>query len=60
MYEVSDEDGNSFYTNNYDLALLIAKDKTNPFINIVKLNDKVKVDKDHIIEDMEDFLTYFF
>ena len=57
-YEVSDELGNKFYTKNYVLALKITKDKTNPFINLHKTNEKIS--DEHIINTMEEFEEYFF
>lgn len=58
MYRITDEDGNAFYTKDYALALAITKDKNNPFINLIKTNEKV--DKRHILETMEDFEEYFY
>lgn len=58
MYQVTDENGNSFFTKDYDLALKIIKDKTNPFINLFET--KEKVDEKHIIKSMEDFENYFY
>ena len=60
MYEVSDKVGNSFFTKNYKLALEIVKDNSNPFVNIRKLNDKLKVAKEHLVKDMADFCVYFY
>lgn len=58
MYQVTDENGNSFFTKDYDLALKIIKDKTNPFINLFET--KEKVDGKHIIKTIEDFENYFY
>ena len=58
MYQVTDENGNSFFTKDYDLALKIIKDKNNPFINLFET--KEKVDGNHIIKTVEDFEEYFY
>lgn len=58
MYQVTDENGNAFFTRDYALAMKIIKDKNNPFINLFKTNEKV--DKKHIIESMDDFENYFY
>ena len=60
LWEVSDEQGNKFYTERYTLAFTITKEKENPFINIMKVNDNVKIDKKHIINDYESFCEYFY
>lgn len=58
MFEISDEQGNSCFVETKDLALLIIKDKSNPFINLVECTEKVR--KEHIIKTMEDFICYFY
>ena len=60
MYEVSDEQGNSCFVESHKLAMKIVKDVHNPFINIVKLNDKVKVLKQHLIKTEDEFYEYFY
>ena len=57
MFEISDEQGNSCVVENKDLAMVIIKDKTNPFINLVELkHNKTK----NVIRTMEDFIGYFY
>ena len=60
MFEVSDEQGNTCIVNDKSLAMLIVKDKSNPFINIVEMVDDKGLDKRHIIKTMEDFICYFY
>lgn len=60
MFEVSDENGNRFFTESKELACMIVKEKTTPFINIVELDDRIQVSDRHIIKTYDDFLTYFF
>lgn len=57
MFEISDEQGNSCVVEDRDLAMLIIKDKSNPFINIVELKNK---SKRNVIKTMEDFICYFY
>ena len=60
MYEVSDEQGNRFFVESKELALQIVKERSNPFINIVKMSDKVKVSKRHLVKSYNDFLEHFY
>lgn len=57
MFEISDEQGNACIVEDRDLAMLIIKDKFNPFINIVELKNK---SKGNVIKTMEDFICYFY
>jgi len=56
MFQLSDEIGNSFFVEDYQLALRIASENSNPFINVVKLDDRVKVDEEDVVTDYDDFL----
>ena len=60
MYEVSDEQGNRFFVESKKLALQIVNERSNPFINIVKMSDKVKVSKRHLVKSYNDFLEHFY
>ena len=60
MYEVSDEQGNRFFVESKELALQIVNERANPFINIVKMSDKVKVSKRHLVKSYNDFLEHFY
>lgn len=60
MFEVSDEQRNRFFTESKELALVIVKDKTNPFINIIELDDRIQVSDRHIIKSYDEFLNYFY
>ena len=60
MFEVSDEQGNTCIVKDKDLAMLIVKDKSNPFINIFKMSDKAKVSKRHLVKSYNDFLEHFY
>ena len=42
MFEISDELGNNCIVESKDLACMIVKDKSTPFVNIVELKDEVK------------------
>ena len=58
MFEISDELGNNCIVEDKELACMIVKDKSTPFVNIVELKDEVK--GRHIIKTMEDFICYFY
>lgn len=60
MYEISDEDGNRFFVKTKELACKIVNEKTNPFINIVELDDRIQVSKRNIVKSYEHFLEYFY
>lgn len=60
MFEVSDEQGNRFFVENKELACKIVSERSNPFINIVELDDRIQVSKRHIVKSYEYFLEYFY
>lgn len=60
IYEVSDEQGNRFFVESKELACQIVNEKENPFINIAKMSDKVKVSKRHLVKSYNDFLEHFY
>lgn len=60
MFEVSDEQGNTCIVENKDLAMIIIKDKTTPFINIAEIKDESKFADRHVIKTMDDFISYFY
>lgn len=60
MFEITDENGNSCIVESRDLAMIIIKDKTTPFINIAEITDDSKFADRHVIKTLEDFLTYFY
>ena len=60
MFEVSDEQGNRFFVESKDLACKIVNERSNPFINIVELDDRIQVSKRHIVKSYEHFLEYFY
>lgn len=60
MYEVSDEQGNRFFVESKELALRIVTERSNPFINIVEMSNKVKVSKRHLVKSYNDFLDHFY
>lgn len=60
MFEVSDELGNKFFVENKELACKIVNERSNPFINIVELDDRIQVSKRHIVKSYEHFLDYFY
>ena len=60
MFEVSDEQGNRFFVESKELACKIVNEKTNPFINIVELDDRIQVSDRHIVKSYADFCVYFY
>lgn len=60
MFEVSDEQGNRFFVETKELACKIVKEKTNPFLNIVELDDRIQVSERNIVKSYEHFLEYFY
>ena len=60
LYEISSEDGNRFFVENKELACKIVNERSNPFINIVELDDRIQVSKRHIVKSYEHFLEYFY
>lgn len=60
MFEISDEAGNTCIIEDKELAQLIIRDKSNPFINIVEIIDEKLFNDRHVIKTMEDFICYFY
>ena len=60
MFEVSDEDGNRFFVKDKELACRIVNERSNPFINIVELDDRITVSKRNIVDSYDDFLEHFY
>lgn len=60
MFEVSDEDGNRFFVESKELACRIVKEKTNPFINIIELDDRIIISDRNIVKSYEHFLNFFY
>lgn len=60
MFEISDEAGNSCIVEDKDLALIIIKNKSNPFINLAEIKDDKLFKDRHVIKTMEDFICYFY
>lgn len=60
MFEVSDEDGNRFFVESKELACRIVKEKTNPFINIIELDDRITISDRNIVKSYEHFLNFFY
>lgn len=60
MFEVSDEDGNRFFVKDKKLACRIVNERSNPFINIVELDDRITVSKRNIVDSYDDFLEHFY
>ena len=60
MFEVSDEQGNRFFVESKQLACKIVSERSNPFINIVELDDRIPVSERNIVKSYEHFLEYFY
>lgn len=60
MFEVSDELGNRFFVENKELACKIVNERSNPFINIIELDDRITVSERNIVKSYEHFLEYFY
>lgn len=60
MFEISDEAGNSCIVEDKELAQLIIRDKSTPFINIVELKDEELFKDRHVIRTLADFIGYFY
>lgn len=60
MFEVSDEQGNRFFVESKKLACKIVNEKDNPFLNIIKLDDRIQISDRNIIKSYEHFLDYFY
>lgn len=60
IFELSDEQGNKAFVDGYSLAFAIAKEKENPFINMVKVVDEKKISNEHIITGYDEFCEYFY
>lgn len=60
MFEVSDEQGNWFFTESKELACKIVNERDNPFINIIELDDRIQVSERNIIKSYSDFCIFFY
>lgn len=60
MFEVSDEQGNRFFTESKELACKIVNERDNPFINIIELDDRIQVSERNIIRSYSDFCIFFY
>ena len=60
MFRVSDAIGNCFFTDSKMLAEKVVKLNDNPFIKFGKVNPKLKIAKEHIVETYADFCMYFY
>ena len=59
MFEISDELGNKVFVENKELACKIVNEKSNPFINIVELDDRITVSERNIVKSYKHFLEHF-
>lgn len=60
LYEISSEDGNRFFVESKELACKIVNERSNPFINIVELDDRIIVSERNIVKSYEHFLEHFY
>ena len=60
MFEVSDEQGNRFFTESKELSCKIVNERDNPFINIIELDDRIQVSERNIIRSYSDFCIFFY